>query len=395
MESPLILVVNPGSASRKYALYRSGHYMGGLHFEYTRGKVACTLDTSNGHKEIPTTITDIGNASRQVIPLLRNHGVLSKDERIARIGLRIVAPSSFFLRDHIITNEIADQLQSLVSVAPIHIAATLHELASIQDIFSGIEVIGVSDSAFHATKPDRAWNYGINLHDADTHDIKRFGYHGISAASVTRRLAAKTSHQRIVIAHIGSGVSVTAVYSGKSLDTTMGYSPLEGAIMSTRSGSIDTTAVHALQSALNLDDAQIETYLNKHGGLLGLGGSADVRELLIQEADGNHAAKLALDTYVYGIRKLIGQMSAALEGIDALVFTGTIGERSAPIRGRLLRSFDYLGLTLDDAANARSTSPTKPTKISSAHSLKPIYIIPADEASEIAQRAATFSNHHY
>lgn len=388
MAGPLILIANPGSASRKYALYQAEILRGELHFEWLRGKVVCTLKRSVDQQEaILLDIPDLTMAAGQVVTIFESKGVLRKGEMIRRIGLRIVAPGAYFLQDRIIDKAFIDHLEAAKLHAPLHIAATLQELYTLQKQFT-VPVVGISDSAFHSTKPEHAWNYGLPLSDVDRFDIKRFGYHGLSVASVVGALEAIDAHNaKTIVCHLGSGVSVSAVQDGKSVDTTMGYSPLEGAIMATRSGSIDWSAAQALKTALRLDDAAFETYLNTASGLQGLGGSSDIRELLEREADGDHYAHLALETYIYNIQKAVGQMTAALNGVDQLVFTGTVGERSAAIRERTLHRFEYLNLVLNKQDNANCIAPNEATDISLGAHPKPIYVIPANESWAMAQRA--------
>lgn len=387
MES-LILVANPGSASRKYALFEGKTLRAQLHFEYVDGRVMCTLQQDGEPRNLDVGVKNIETAAEHVLQIFRQQGALRNDEQISRIGLRIVAPSSFFLQDHVMDDEVVGKLKDLAEHAPIHITATLAELTQLQQQFPDAPIVGVSDSAFHITKPDHAWNYGLPLDDADRLEIKRFGYHGISVASVINTLhQAEKLPPKVIVAHLGSGVSVTAVLHGKSIDTTMGYSPLEGVIMSTRAGSIDPTAVRAIKTALQLDDAGVEEYLNTKSGLLGLGGSGDIRELLQREADGDHRAALALATYVYSVQKAIGQMAATLGGVDALVFTGTVGERSAQIRQRVMHGMLYLDLEIDEATNNECYAPNKLTIVSRLAKSKPIFVVPAREAVYIAKHA--------
>ncbi len=392
MASPLILIANPGSASRKYALYAGRHLRAELHFEWVWQKLVCTLLHSGEQHVLHLDFQGMEIAAAHVVGLLQTSGILKEDEHIERIGLRIVAPSSYFLEDRTIDDTFVDHLEALKPRAPIHIEATLEELHILRRQFKGTPIVGVSDSAFHATKPDYAWNYGIPLDDADRFEIKRFGYHGLSVASVARTLhAAEKLAPKLVVCHLGSGASVTAVHNGKSADTTMGYSPLEGIIMSTRSGSIDPTAVNALKDACRLDEAAAEKYLNNHSGLLGLGGSSDIRELLRREEDGNNQARLALATYVYSVQKAIGQMGAALEGADVLVFTGTVGERSAAMRERITAKLHYLDFILDKHENQACEAPTKLTLISRIAHSKPVFVMPTDEAAEMARHILALS----
>lgn len=391
MADPLVLVANPGNASRKYALFKGNRERANLHFEYFTGRVICTY-TADTRTESPTiTFTDIREAAFHVMSIFREFGALRSDEMISRIGLRIVAPGSHFLKDNLVDENTLDKIRQINRQAPIHIAATLDELERLRAQFAETPVIGVSDSAFHITKPDSAWNYGIPLEDADRFDVKRFGYHGLSVESIIEQLKQEGSlPEKLIIAHLGSGASVTAVQSGKSIDNTMGYSPLGGLIMSTRSGSIDPAATQALKDIFSYNDTQLNTYLNLHSGLLGLGGNSDIRELLRREDAGDHRAKLALSTYIYSVQKGIGQIAAALNGADGIVFTGTVGERSSQIRARVAQNLSYLGFTLDNARNSSHIEARQPAIISSAESQNPIIVVPAHENIQIAKHAIEY-----
>jgi acetate kinase len=387
-DDSLILIANPGSSSRKYAVYTAelierAH----LHIERAEGKLVGHIVTRGQHMAVEITFDDIAESALHVVEILRAHDALRDGETIDRIGLRLVAPSSFFMHDHVMTDELVERLESLRHLAPLHISATLGELRALRSSFADTPVIGVSDSAFHVTKPPYAWNYGIDIHDADRLDIKRFGYHGISvAASVNTLWDAGRLPPKVVVCHLGSGSSVTGVYHGRSIDTTMGYTPLEGLVMATRSGSIDVGAARVLKESLNLDDAGLESYLNSKSGLLGIGGSNDIRELITREADGDHMAHLALTTLVHSIHKAIGAMVVALNGCDLLVFTGTVGERSAILRKRIVAHLECLDFVLDGDANDACTSPESTVFISQKAASKPVVVIPTDEAKEIAKR---------
>jgi acetate kinase len=388
MAGSLVLVANPGSASRKYALFDAGNERAQLHFEWLNDKVICTLSIGGEVQSVVVDVEVLEYTTGQVGGILKMYDLLGEDEEITRIGLRVVAPGAYFLEDHEITDDFIQRLEAAEQQAPLHIAATLTELRALRQEFSSATIVGVSDSNFHITKPDYAWNYGISLELADQFDIKRFGYHGISATSVVAALHQRRPiPSRLIICHLGSGASVTAVHRGKSADTTMGYSPLEGVIMSTRSGSIDFAAARTIKNVSGFTDESLEEYLNTQSGLLGLGGSGDIRELLRREQEGDNQARLALATYVHSVQKSIGQMTAVLGGVDALVFTGTVGERSAAIRSRVATKLHYLGLVLDEAANVTCDSPTEPTDIGHKSS-RPIYVVATREDVEIARRAA-------
>ena len=386
MASPLILVVNPGSASRKYGLFQGGSERASLHIEHT-------ADGLSGHISVHGTLTDIqpktndlAKVIKEVISIFHAHDALGKDESIDAIGLRLVAPSSFFLGDYQVNDEILSKLHELRHAAPLHIGATLDEYDDLAKEFPKIPVVMVSDSAFHKTKPDYAWNYGIRLQDADTYDIKRFGYHGLSVeASVNSLHATGKLTPKLIVCHLGSGSSVTAVFKGRSIDNSMGFSPLEGLVMSTRSGSIDYEAALALKKRMNLDDEAMEEYLYKKSGLLGLGNSADIRELIDNEAAGDHSANLALNTFIHHIHKEIGAMATVMNGLDALIFTGTVGERSAVIRRRIVAHLQYLDMHLDGDVNDMTLAPDTITNIAQVPQSRPVLVVPTNEAREIAR----------
>jgi len=387
MANPLILVANPGSASRKYALFEGATMRGELHFEWVNGAIICTLHTKKVH-DVVVHIKDLAHAAHLITDILHAHRVLQRHEKLAGIGLRIVAPGDYFLHDHKLTDDFMEHITEAKNTAPLHVAATLAEITALRDQFADVAIFGVSDSGFHAGKPARAWHYGLSPELAQA-GIKRFGYHGISVASVLRQLQsiAPLPH-KLVVCHLGSGASVTAIVNGQSVDTTMGYSPLEGLIMGTRSGTIDVAAALAVRQRNNFSDAELEAFLNTKSGLLGLGGSADIRELLAHETAGDKNARLALDVFVYNVQKAIGQMVAAAGGIDALVLTGTISERSAPIRERLLAGLAYLGMHINGELNANHQQFDRPALLSQRVS-RSVCVVPTTEAAEIARHVYT------
>lgn len=392
-DDSLILVANPGSSSRKYAVYTPDlSERARLHIEREDGRLIGNIFAHGQHRQVAVEFDDLTETALHLTEILQTHDVIRDGESIARIGLRLVAPSSFFMQDHRVTDEVVERIKSLHHLAPLHIDATLGELQALRKTFPETIVIGISDSAFHATKPPYAWNYGIDIHDADRLDIKRFGYHGIStSASINTLWNAGKLPPKVVVCHLGSGSSITGVFHGRSIDTTMGYTPLEGVLMATRSGSIDVGAARVLKESLNMSDAELEVYLNTRSGLLGIGGSNDIRELIAHETDGDHMAHLALTTLIHTIHKAIGSMVVALGGCDLIVFTGTVGERSAILRKRIVAHLECLDFILDGEANDACTSPETMTFISQKAASKPIVVIPTDEAKEIARHALAFA----
>lgn len=393
----LILVANPGSSSRKYALYETAplSLRAELHVESSEGGVVATLIKGGSSEVIACALETVADAATMVHDVFLRKTCLAPDEKINSIGLRVVAPSAYFMEDHLVTDDVVARLEALAMSAPLHISATLDELKKLRAIFPATPVVGVSDSAFHRTKPNYAWNYGINIHDADRLDIKRFGYHGLSAEACIDTLWEKGKlPPKVIICHLGSGSSITAVFHGRSIDTTMGFSPNEGIVMATRSGSLSLDAARVLQEKLHLDDAGLEQYLNHNAGLRGLGQSNDIRELLKRESDGDHLAHLALATLVHTIHKAIGSMLVAMNGCDMLVFTGTVGERSSILRRRIVAHLGFADFRVNGPANDACTNPEALTLISEAASSRPIAVIPTNELREIARHTHKLSLEH-
>lgn len=385
----MILVANPGSSSRKYALFDDTlSCVATLHIEKADHQLLATLYHNGEERHIALQFDQLTDAAAHIESVFRSQGVLAADATIDGIGVRIVAPGNYFLSHRLIDDELLMKLREAKDLAPLHIAATLGEIESLRAQHPDTPLAGISDSEFHSKKPPYAWNYGINIQDADRLDIKRFGYHGISTAASVRTLwSAGKLPPKVVVCHLGSGSSISAVFHGRSIDTTMGFTPNEGLMMATRSGSISYDAVRALQSKRDMTDDATDHYLNNQSGLRGLGGSDDLRELIAREADGDHMAHLALTTFVHTIHKAVGGMIAALNGCDLLVFTGTVGERSAIIRRRIIAHLQFADFILDGDKNDATTNPSALTFINQQAKSRPIVVIPANEAYEIARSA--------
>lgn len=393
LKRSLILVVNPGSASRKYALFADGQKSANVHFEFEDNRVIGKVEYKG--QKYPNTYEDkdLSEVSKYVLPLLHEYEIISKEENLTAIGIRVVAPSMRFMDDELITDEVISTLESLQQKAPLHITTVLAEIKQVKEHFPGIPLVGVSDTGFHKTKQEFAWYYGVDTELAEKYGIKRYGYHGISIGSLVHYLSEqKKLAPKTIICHLGSGSSLTAVIDGKSVDTTMGYSPLEGIMMATRSGTIDMSAALAIKRELNFSDEELEQYLNKKSGLIGVSvKSNDIRQLVEMEKQGDDKARLALGLFVYKIQLAIGQMAASMDGVDCLVFSGTIGERSFIIRGRILDKLKYLGFEYDPEINDNTFEPSSPTNIA-LKSSKPILVALTDEAAEIARRVNMYIN---
>lgn len=385
----LILITNPGSSSRKYALYREDELLCSLHFEFEKKKVVCTLKRADGtKKKISTDFKDLTETVGILNQILTEEGYLGGVSKIDAILARIVATGEYFTRDHLVDKECLKNLEIAKKRTPLHVPVVANEIEAFVKEFKGTPVIAISDSAFHADRPDLMKYYAIDKDLADKAEIKRYGAHGLSVGSIVKYMEKeKILPEKLIVCHLGSGSSITAVYNGKSHDTTMGYTPLEGVMMSTRTGSIDAAAALAIKRALKIkDDEELEEYLNKKCGLLGVSGSTDdMREIIRLRDEGDDRGTFAHALFVYRIQSAIGQMAASLGGVDAIVYTATIGERSDEIRKCVSQKLSYLGFELDNEKN-ESELENRHENIATKNS-KPIYVIRTDEFEEMIRRA--------
>ncbi len=391
--SKLILITNPGSASRKYALYDGDELMAQFHFEYEGKSVVCTIkDTDDGKKKIKPAIKDLNGAITILPQILSDEQYITDQHKLAAVVVRIVAPGDYFTKDHVVDAEYMRQLKEAEKRNPVHVPTTANEIRGIREHFKDVKIISVSDSAFHWEKPDTYKYYSFDTELADQYQIKRYGYHGLSYAFISRYMKEQgILPEKLVAMHLGSGSSVSAILNGLAMDNSMGYTPLEGLAMSTRVGTIDAAAALSLKKALKItSDEEFLLYLNKKCGLLGLSGlSDDMREVIQARDEGDLRASLAHSIFVYRIQSYVGQMAATLGGVDALVFAGTIGERSDEIRRFVTQKMGYLGFQLDENKNANPEFTDRYALISTPDS-KPIYIVFTDETAQMIYRAQKF-----
>ncbi len=385
----LILITNPGSSSRKYALYREDELLCSLHFEFEKKKVVCTLKRADEtKKKISTEAKDLSSTVGILNKILTDEGYLGGVSKIDAILARIVATGEYFTHDHLVDQECLKNLEIAKKRTPLHVPVVANEIEAFVKEFKGTPVIAISDSAFHSDRPELMKYYAIDKDLADQAEIKRYGAHGLSVGSIVKYMEReKILPEKLIVCHLGSGSSITAVYKGKSHDTTMGYTPLEGVMMSTRTGSIDAAAALAIKRALKIkDDEELEEYLNKKCGLLGVSGSTDdMREIIRLRDEGDDRGTFAHALFVYRIQSAIGQMAASLGGVDAIVYTATIGERSDEIRKCVSQKLSYLGFELDNSKN-ESELENRHENIATENS-KPIYVIRTDEFEEMIRRA--------
>ncbi len=384
------LIVNPGSASKKYAVYRGGTEAFFCHIEYEGDGIVARYRVF-GAEKTPLSISseDYQKSARFILSLLAKETIQTSE--FQGIVFRIVAPGEYFSVTRAIDEEYLKNLRSVYEEAPLHITETLSEIDDFRSILSSILFLGISDSSFHSSLPDVSRFYGIDTH-MKARGIRKYGYHGISLAYILSRIKEIKGKvpENIIVCHLGSGSSVTALKNGASIDTSMGFTPLEGLLMATRSGDIDAGAAIQIARDNNFSLDELETYLNTKSGLLGVGNSSDVRELLIREIAGDADASLALRMFVYRVKKYIGAYIAVLGGVDMLVFTGTIGERSFVMRSRICSELETLGIMLDAEKNALSI--LSHMFIHASSSKTEILAVQTNEVLQMAREAYAFLN---
>ncbi|MDO4889221.1 MAG: hypothetical protein Q4A25_00805 [Candidatus Saccharibacteria bacterium] len=389
-KNKLILITNPGSSSRKYALYKGTDLVCSLHFEFEGKEIICTLKKADGSKKVlKQTFKELTSTVANINRILTEEGYLGGMSKIDAILARVACPGEYFTEDHIVDEAYLKALEKGKKRAPLHVPVVAGEIEHFVKSFKDTPILAISDTSFHTDRPDLMKYYGFDTDIADKADIKKFGYHGLSIGSIVNYMKEQDIlPEKLIVCHLGSGSSLTAVFEGKSLDTTMGYSPIGGLLMATRCGDMDPAAALALKRYLGYEsDESIEKYLNKDCGLLGVSGqSDDMREILRLRDEGDKRGTFAHAMYVYRVQSCIGQMAASLGGVDAIVFTATIGERSDEIRRTVTQKLSYLGFSLDDDKNVGDFE-ERHVNIA-ADGSKPIWVIRTDEFEEMLRRAA-------
>lgn len=303
------------------------------------------------------------------------------------VGHRIVHGGTRFTAPTLIDGEVRAALGELVDLAPLHQPKSLEAVDAVTQVLPDVPAVACFDTAFHAHMPPASTTYALPAEWRERWGLRRFGFHGLSHAYAARRAAElldrPLTELRIVTCHLGAGASVTAVAGGRSVDTTMGFTPLEGLVMATRSGSVDPGLVLWLLERTGLTEREVAAALEHDSGLLALAGTGDMREILERAASGDTAATVALDVYLHRLRAAIASMAAALEGLDALVFTGGVGERAPHVRAAACGGLAFLGVAIDPTANAKGGLDVD---ISSADAAVAALVIHAREDVEIARQ---------
>ena len=305
---------------------------------------------------------------------------------VEAIGHRIVHGGARYRASVRIDGDVIRYLVSITDLAPLHLPAALAGIAAAREVLPRVPAVACLDTAFHARMPEAASTYAVPDEWRLRYGVRRYGFHGFSHAYASRRAAemlGKSPHElRVVTCHLGSGASLAAVRGGRSLDTTMGFTPLEGLVMATRSGTVDPGILLYLQRHAGMDEAEMTEALDRRGGLLALAGTGDMREVLQRIADGDDSAELAFDVYIHRLRALIASMAAAMNGLDALVFTGGVGENAPPVRSAAVSGLRFLGVDIDaDANNTQSPD----CDLSAPGARVPTLAVKAHEDIEVAR----------
>jgi len=349
----ITFIVNPGSVSKRYALFNDRTPVIQFWFEHTDSGFEVRTHTSKGLNEGSVISQEEYQSSFSRVATVVQKYLKDNQSELNSIAVRIVAPGKQFQTNQVIDDSFVFALRQKEFSMPLHVPFILQEIQNIKQEFSNTKLIAISDSAFHSTLPQRAREFSINRSDAETYDIYRFGYHGLSVASVIRRIHPVTGNNpsRIVVCHVGGGVSVTAVKDGKSVETSMGYSSSSGLPMGSQAGDIDPGGLLELMRAKNLKPSEAGMYIHSKGGLFGLAETSDIRHLLDGRARGDAIASQTLDLFIYHIQKQIAASTVALGGLDMLVLTGTACTRSSELRLLLGKGLEYLGVTFDEDRN--------------------------------------------
>lgn len=356
-----VLVINCGSSSLKYQLIDSETEVALAVGLCERIGIDGRLNhTPNGGEKvvIEQAMPDHEVAIRMVLDALtnENYGVIKNLDEIDAIGHRLVHGGEKFTKSVIIDDEVIAGVEECSPLAPLHNPANLIGVRACQAIMPGVPNIGVFDTAFHQTMEPVAYMYGLPYEYYEKYKVRRYGFHGTSHSFVSKRaiqmLNLDPDNSKIIVCHLGNGSSISAVKNGKVVDTSMGMTPMEGLVMGTRCGDMDPTIVEYLAHSLNKSLEEVMVILNKKSGVLGISGvSSDFRDLDRASNEGNERAKLAVEVFSYRTAKYIGSYIAAMNGVDAIIFTAGLGENNIVVREQVLNHFGYMGITLDKEAN--------------------------------------------
>lgn len=397
----VVLVVNSGSSSLKYSLLdmqteteiaaglieRIGEASAVATHERLAAPDAPATDTGVWVSEQP--ISDHHEAFAVMLAQFTQYGPSLDEHPPVVVGHRVVHGGARFFAPTLVDDDVARQIGELGVLAPLHNPANLAGIVAAREVFTTVPHVTVFDTAFHQTLSPAAYTYAIDTDLARAHRVRRYGFHGTSHKYVSEQAAAFLGRDladlRQIVFHLGNGASVTAVDGGRSVETSMGMTPLEGLVMGTRSGDIDAAALLHLARRADLSIDDLDLLVNKKSGLLGLAGRSDMRDVLAGVAAGDEAASLAYDVYVHRLRAYAGSYIAQLGGVDGISFTAGVGENAAPVRADALGTLEFMGIRIDAERNNTRTPGIR--RISTDDSTVAVLVVPTDEELEIARQA--------
>lgn len=388
-----ILVINCGSSSLKYQLFNMDDHS-------VMAKGLCERIGIEGsllkHTKVGMDTVEMEKSMenhKEAVALVLNmlvdekYGVISDVSEITAVGHRVVHAGQKYSDSVVVTEDVKKVIKECFDFAPLHNPANLIGIEACENAMPGTPNVAVFDTAFHQTMPEKAYMYAVPYEYYEKYGVRRYGFHGTSHSFVSAKAieigGLDKNNSRVIVCHIGNGGSVSAVQNGKCVDTSMGLTPLEGLIMGTRSGDIDPAVVQFISHKEDKTLDEVLNILNKKSGVLGMSGvSSDFRDLTKAAEEGNHKAEVALEAYAYRIAKYIGAYTAAMNGVDAIVFTAGVGENNGAIRKNICNYLGYLGIEIDDNENAKRG---EDLIISTAKSKVMVMVIPTNEELKIAQ----------
>ena len=391
-----VLVINAGSSSLKYQLLNPETEQvlakGLCERIGIDGKFTYKADGKQDIKAADVAMPTHSEAIKAVLDALvdAENGVVGSMKEIDAVGHRVVHGGEKFAKSVLITDEVMAAIEECNPLAPLHNPANIIGIKACQDLMPGTPMVAVFDTAFHQTMPEVAYTYALPYEYYENDKVRRYGFHGTSHKYVSARAAAMLGKPieelKLVSCHLGNGSSVTAVDCGKSVDTSMGFTPLAGLPMGTRCGDIDAGIMEYLMKKYDMNISEMLNVLNKKSGVQGISGvSSDFRDLESAKAEGNHRAELALDSFHYNVKKLIGSYAAAMGGVDAVIFTAGVGENGIGDRAEIVKGLEFMGIKLDAEKNKVRG---QETVISADDSAVKVLLIPTNEELMIAQDTA-------
>ncbi len=385
-----ILVINAGSSSLKYQLFDMDTNTVTSKGIAERIGIAGSLLKHQGKKsiEMQQDMKDHNDAIALVLKALTDpdHGVVKNLNEIAAVGHRVLHGGEKFIASQLITDEVIAAIEENIPLGPLHNPANIMGIKACMSAMPGVPQVAVFDTAFGSqSMPPKAYMYGLPYEAYEKYHVRRYGFHGTSHRYVSKKaceLLGKVEGTKVITCHLGNGSSISAVVDGKCVDTSMGLTPLEGLVMGTRSGDMDPAIIKYMMNQTGMNINEMDDYLNKKSGVLGLSGiSSDFRDLSKAADEGNARAQLALDVFAYRIKKYIGAYAAAMGGLDCVVFTAGIGENDIAMRSAIIKDLAFLGIDFDEQANNGRGF----REITKQGSKVKVFVIPTDEELMIAQ----------